>query len=433
MQIEHECPQCAAPVTLDETDTLFSCSFCRTRLFMQAADYFRYRIPPRDPFLEKVFYVPYWRFKGMHFLCKTSAIENGLVDKTFIAIEAPGLPPSLGIRPQTLKLKFAELVDGAHYIRPAIAFDRSLAEVQNKVEYQLARTRTSRIVRISEDNYDLIPDVNLEIKEEHTYHEAFVSDTLSLIYAPFYVRDDTVHDGVTGDILPAAAPTVFNTEMIESGWTMSFLPTLCPNCGWDTISGKDSCTVFCRNCSSAWLVTEGKLSPVVFATMRSVIPHGVPSLYLPFWRVLPDITGIKLDSYADFIRFTNIPRALKPALETKPFYLWLPAFKTAPSAFLKIARQLTVNSPEETDTVMPLATVAPVNLPLKDACEGVKTLMSDLTLRKKIFFPTLPNITARIRDASLVLVPFAENNQELVQLDMNFSLFKNTLRLGQGI
>ena len=82
---------------------------------------------------------------------------------------------------------------------------------------------------------------------------------------------------------------------------------------------------------------------------------------------------------------------------------------------------------------MPPATVAPVNLPLKDACEGVKTLMSDLTLRKKIFFPTLPNITAGIRDASLVLVPFAENNQELVQPDINFSLFKNTLRLGQGI
>ncbi len=140
-----------------------------------------------------------------------------------------------------------------------------------------------------------------------------------------------------------------------------------------------------------------------------------------------------LDSYADFIRFTNIPRALQPSWEDKPFYFWFPAFKTAPSAFLRIAKQLTIANPEGIDDKLPHGTVIPVNLALQDAFDSARTLIADLTLRKKVFFPTLENITTGIRDALLVLVPFTENNHELIQPDMNVSLFKNALKLGQNI
>lgn len=433
MQIEHECPQCGAPVTFDETDTLLSCSFCKTRLFMQAPDYFRYCLSPRDPFLEDVYYVPYWRFKGMRFLCKTSGVENGLVDKTFLAAQNTGLPPSLGIRPQSLKLRFAKPGKGAHYLKPAVAFDRSLAETKNTVEYELVRTPESRIVRVSEEDYDIVPDVRLEIKEERIYHETFIADTLSLIYAPFYVRNEKLHDAVTDDALGAAPAAVLEADTVKGGWQTEFLPTMCPNCGWDTISGRDSRTVFCKNCSRAWHVTDKGLSPAVFARLASRVPEGGPTMYLPFWRVSASVTGTVLDSYADFIKFTNIPRVPQPAWENKPFHFWFPAFKSTPPAFLRIARQLTIAGPEGTDELFPDAPVVPVNLPLQDAFDTAKTLIADLTLRKKTFLPTMENISIGIREALLVLVPFTESNQELIQSDMNFSLFKNALRLGQNI
>jgi hypothetical protein len=167
MQIEHECPQCGAPVILDETDTRLSCSFCKTKLFMQVPEYFRYCISPHDQFLEDVFFVPYWRFKGMRFLCNTSGIENGLVDKTFLAVKISGLPSSLGIRPQSLKLKLAKPGGSAHYLKPTMPFDPSLAQAKNTAEYELVRAPESRIVRISEDDYDIVPDVRLEIKEKN--------------------------------------------------------------------------------------------------------------------------------------------------------------------------------------------------------------------------------------------------------------------------
>lgn len=433
MQIEYECPQCGAPVVLDETDKLFSCAFCKTRLFIQAPDYFRYCISPYNPFLEDVFYVPYWRFKGMRFLCKTSGIENGLVDKTFLAIENPGLPSSLGIRPQSLKLTLAKPNRGAHYLKPKRAFDLSLAAAKNAVEYKLVRTPETRMVRISEDDYDIVPDVKLEIKEERTYHEAFIADTLSLIYVPFYVRNEKVHDGITDDILATAPAALIDADTVEDNWQMRFLPAMCPNCGRDTTSGPDSCTVFCANCSRAWNVTEKGLQPAEFARMTSRIPEGRSTLYLPFWRVSASMTGTALDTYANFIKFTNIPRVPQPAWENKPFHFWFPAFRSTPPTFLRIAKQLTVANPEGTDDVLPHASVAPVNLPLQDAFESAKTLIADLTLRKKTFLPAMENITTEIREALLVLVPFTEKNHELVQLDMNFGVFKNAIKLGQNI
>ncbi|MBP1749432.1 MAG: hypothetical protein H6Q52_1971 [Deltaproteobacteria bacterium] len=433
MQIEHECPQCGAPVVLDETDRLLSCSFCKTKLFMQVPDHFRYCLSPRDPFLEDVFYVPYWRFKGMRFLCKTSGIQNGLVDKTFLAIENSGFSSSLGLRTQSLKLKLAKPGNKKHFLKPTTPFDPLRAAAGNTVEYELVRTPETRIVKISEDDYDMVPDVRLEMKEERIFHEAFLADTLSLIYAPYYIYNEKVHDGVTNDVLGTAPGTIINADTVKDDWRISFLPTICPNCGWDTVSGRDSCTVFCMHCSRVWHVTEKGLFPAVFARMTSNISEGKSGLYLPFWRISVNMTGVKLGSYADFIRFTNIPRALQPAWEDKPFYFWFPAFKTAPSAFLRMAKQLTIANPEGMDDLLPRTSVIPVNLPLHDAFESARTLIADLTLRKKIFFPTLGSITTSIREALLVLIPFTENNHELIQPDMNFSLFKNAIKIGQNI
>jgi hypothetical protein len=433
MQIEHECPQCGAPVVLDETDTLFSCGFCKTKLFMQASDHFRYCISPRDPFLEDVFYVPYWRFKGMRFLCKTSGVESGLIDKTFLAADIPGIPQSLGLRVQSLKLKFAKPSENAHFLKPTTIFDLSLAAAKNTVEYDLVRTPETRIVRVSEDDYDTISDVRLEIREERIYQETFMADTVSIIYAPYYVRNDKVYDGVTDDGLGFEPGKILGAETIDGDWKTSFLPTICPNCGWDTISGRDSCIVFCAKCDRAWRVTEKGLSPSGFSRTASNTPDDESNIYLPFWRISVTMTGTRLDSYADFIRFTNFPRALQPAWEDKPFYFWLPAFKATPSAFLRTAKQLTIAGPEGTDNVLPHTEILPVNLPLEDAFGSTKTVISDLTMRKKIFLPTLPDITIAIKEASLVLVPFIENNQELIQPDTNFSLFKNAIKLAQNL
>ncbi|HAR49918.1 MAG TPA: hypothetical protein DCR81_07460, partial [Smithella sp.] len=53
-QIEQQCPQCGAPIILDEADRILSCKFCRTRVYLAAEDIFRFYIPPAEGLSETI-------------------------------------------------------------------------------------------------------------------------------------------------------------------------------------------------------------------------------------------------------------------------------------------------------------------------------------------------------------------------------------------
>jgi len=48
-----------------------------------------------------------------------------------------------------------------------------------------------------------------------------------------------------------------------------------------------------------------------------VIPDdsGGPQVGLPFWRIRAAVDGIPLDTFADYVRFCNLPRAVTRAME----------------------------------------------------------------------------------------------------------------------
>ena len=45
-EVELQCPQCGAPVTLEEADRILSCAFCRVRLIMIYPGYPQYYLEP---------------------------------------------------------------------------------------------------------------------------------------------------------------------------------------------------------------------------------------------------------------------------------------------------------------------------------------------------------------------------------------------------
>ncbi|MBI5582708.1 MAG: hypothetical protein HY892_02690, partial [Deltaproteobacteria bacterium] len=117
-QIEQGCPQCGAPVTLDETDRLLACPFCRTRLYLVPEGHFRYYIPPAAGAEGELFYIPYWRLRGSCFSVSASGVTNRFVDTSALAADLPNLPFSLGLRPQALKLRFVSPATEGRFIRP---------------------------------------------------------------------------------------------------------------------------------------------------------------------------------------------------------------------------------------------------------------------------------------------------------------------------
>jgi len=66
-KIEQQCPQCGAPIILDEADRILSCKFCRTRIYLATEDFFRFYLPPAEGIPENIYFIPYWRIKGLSF------------------------------------------------------------------------------------------------------------------------------------------------------------------------------------------------------------------------------------------------------------------------------------------------------------------------------------------------------------------------------
>jgi DNA-directed RNA polymerase subunit RPC12/RpoP len=107
-QIEQQCPQCGAPIIIDETDRILSCKFCRTRVYLATEDHLRFYIPPAEGIPETIYFIPYWRLRD--FLTpwkkRTSVFLIRYFDANFLSFDLSSLPYSLGLRPQAMKLKF---------------------------------------------------------------------------------------------------------------------------------------------------------------------------------------------------------------------------------------------------------------------------------------------------------------------------------------
>jgi DNA-directed RNA polymerase subunit RPC12/RpoP len=61
--VEQDCPQCGAPIELDETDHLMRCPYCQVKNFLFTPKYFRYLLPHKVN-QKEIIYAPYLRFKG---------------------------------------------------------------------------------------------------------------------------------------------------------------------------------------------------------------------------------------------------------------------------------------------------------------------------------------------------------------------------------
>lgn len=401
-QIEQGCPQCGAPVTLDETDRLLACPFCRTRLYLSAKDHFRYYIPPAAGAQGELIYIPYWRLRGSAFSATGAEVIHRFADTSALALNFPGLPSSLGLRPQVLKLRFASPEAAGRFIAPDLPRDAAV--------------------------------YGPESDPPGVFTRVFIGDTVSLIHAPLFLRGGTLFDAILErpvcpcgaderERLLAAPPAVPGK--------IRFVPTLCPRCGWDMEGERDSLVLICRNCNSAWDCPEETFTALEFTVMTPPPETGEISLYLPFWRMKPRVTGVELASYADLIRLANLPKAVTPAFEAAPLYCWSPAFKINPALYLRWARQMTLFQPlgEETDR-LPEAALYPATLPLREAAEGIIVTLAEMLANKRNLHPRLSGIQVAVDEYRLEYHPFVLNRNEFLHASLGVALDRTALAYG---
>ena len=280
--IEHQCPQCGAPAVLAETDRLFTCDFCRVRSYLYSRGVFRYLLPDKAPEGKTLYYIPYWRFKGMLFSCVPGGVRQKFIDVSYQALVSSQLPISLGFRSQTLKLRFISPESAGRFL----PINRSL----------------DQMMQIQEQNYS-------QPLPKPIYHQAHIGEHSSLIYAPFYV-EDCLYDAVLNE--PVGSRITDDVrQMLETaekpGWGLNFLPTLCPDCGWDLEGPRDTLVLLCRNCNSAWKAGNSHLKRLKFGHLTLNVDTDFPVLYLPFWRIKSDIMSLAPRSTPIWPRWPTCP------------------------------------------------------------------------------------------------------------------------------
>jgi hypothetical protein len=399
-QIEHQCPQCGAPALLEETDRLFACQYCRVNSYLMPDDFFRYVLPHATQTDQDLIYFPFWRFKGMLFFCGPSGITNRFVDVSHQAIETPQFPISVGVRSQAMKLRFLSADTKGRFLKPKLPFEQIAANFENR----FGKTVPKPIM-----------------------HHAHIGESLSLIYSPFYVKDK-LYDAIIDKPASTQAWEDFNIEDLDgvrSGWHIRFVSTLCPNCGWNLEGQRDSLVVLCKNCNSAWYPVRCKLKQLKFARIPKTDDN---TLYLPFWRLQADISGIDLQSYADLVRIANLPKAVQDGWQDIPFRFWIPAFKIRPQLFLRLASHITVSQPnEELIPELPAGRIYPITLPVKEAIESLMVTLADLMKPRRKMMERFHDIHVKALSFTLVFVPFNEEHHEFIHHEYQIAINKNII------
>ena len=410
-EIDYQCPQCGAPVTVEETVRLFGCPFCRVRLCFPPDDSLRCYLPPVADLPAEPIFVPYWRVKGMVFSCKEAGTEQLSLDASVLALKRRSFKPSLGIRPQAMRLKLFSPGTPGHPLKYDVPREDILAHVEEQLGSAIVPRQCGPV-----------------------FHKTFIGETISMIYTPVFVTDGVVYDAITKEPLQGTSRkdvSIDEPAGSKDEWGARFIPALCPDCGWNLAGEGDSVVLFCDHCSSAWKMTGAGLQRLDHAILEA---DGTADFYLPFWRVRAQVEGLELGSYADLVRLANLPKAARPEWSDKPFYFWVPAFKVRPDLFLRIARQTTISQPDERIAERTTgSSFYPATLADNEAAEFLTVIVGDMAAAKRKVLPRLGEIRIQMTESRLTYIPFISQLGELDNIQMRLSINKNALKYGRNL
>ncbi len=399
-QIEHPCPQCGAPVVLEETDRLIQCGFCRVKSYLTSRSVFHYLLPHRTIYRDLI-YFPYVRLRGTLFSCVPTGLKHRLIDVSMAGQANHHFPPSVGVRAQTQKLRFA--VSGT----PGKFLPSQLA-VSDAHQAALDRFGTG--------------------DTQKTFHEDLIGETMSVIYAPFFINGK-VFDAIVERAVSRVLPDGFESELgstEDSSWDVKFVPSVCPQCGWDLDGERDSLALLCGNCNTAWRSTDSSLEKLSVAVMPADFDAAA---HLPFWRIRARVSGIELATYADLAKAANMPRVEQPGWKTQEIFFWTPAFKVRPRSYLRLSSTLTLNQPtDEAAPGVPTGPIYPVTLPASEAVESIKVLLANILRPRDQMYPLLPKIQVEAAEQALVFLPFSEGHHEMQHTAYRLTIPKAVLR-----
>ncbi|MEJ5366237.1 MAG: hypothetical protein WHS86_14145 [Desulfosoma sp.] len=396
-------------MTLEDTDRLFQCPYCRIRLVLRSSPHWTYVLPAAEPYrFRPLVYVPYWRFRGLVFALDASDVTDRILDTSAPAVAASGLPPSLGLRPQAMALRFYDPNDPGTFLEPTVTLPSFLHSLGSGLRGRLKGAAAQ------------------------IYSQAFIGESVSVIYTPFFEQEGRLCDAVTGRALgPWPDGLAREATVSKAHSRILFVPTLCPDCGGDLDGERDAVVLRCRTCGGFW-ETSGSSFHRVEATFCPAA--GGEAVWIPFWELEAACHGFSLETFGDFVSLARIPTHLVPQKAARPFRFRIPAFKVAPRFFLRLARAATIG---QTDTpaseALPDAPLYPVTLPSVEAFQACPILLGAASPAKEELFPKIRQGRMAFHGKRLGYLPLRRLSAEWVLDAFGFTLPLNALRWGRTL
>ncbi len=401
LTVDCQCPQCGAALPLAEGQRFLVCEFCGAGNFLTNRD-LPWLVMPENVKGDQTVFVPYLRCRGPLFTCADSRMAFRVIDASTCTADLPGIPFSLGIRPQAVKLTFPD---------PRSIGQRLASEGKTTAHLMTMITRGHGR------------------RGKRQLHQALIGEVMSMVYLPLVIRGNEVRDGSSGSEMAVKPEDIDLPRETSPPWAPIFHAAICPGCGWDLNGDETSQVMFCPNCATAWTGGGDNFTRVEVEVMAS---ENKAALFLPFWEVgftLPDdhiLTAAALEHF-----LLSPARGLKddrrrPAVIT-------PGFKIKPKDFLRLSVQLSHARPEAgADRALPDA-IHPTSLAAAESVQAVRTILAARATVKKDFFPRLNGLKPVIHSLKLLLIPFTDRGYNLIQEEYDISINRQALRLGRLI
>jgi hypothetical protein len=349
---------------------------------------------------DQVFF-PYWRLKGTLYTSGHSGTEHRFIDLSRQALESEYFPASIGFRSQALKLKFALPETGGTFIKQVILPEEVIRSIRKVFSPQI---------------------------EKKTGIQAFTGKTASIIYAPFHVIGGKLYDSILGTPALPNPSGDFDINIYPAekpDWPITFIPAICPDCGWDLAGERDSLALLCGNCDSAWHTRDKRLAKI---NVGYIPGESDDNLFLPFWMIKAGISGIDSGLHPGLIK-QNRPRDPdRRLMDNSNRIFWIPAFKIRAHHFLRIAKQMTFVQPShEVAQKAPDGTIHPVTLPIAEAIDSIKIIISDFIKIDTDLLSLLLDAVIIPESFHLVYIPFKTDYHDLINEKYHIALNNNVL------
>lgn len=346
-----------------------------------------------------ILYVPYWRFKGLMVACVSDEIQHRLMDLSLLALKSDFFPNSVGLRSQTLKLKFVSPDIQGNFLHPTLPAKSAVNHFQSRFDQEMP---------------------------EPVFLRETIGESLSLIYSPVFM-DRNLYDAVLNQPVTLSRfneRTLLDLPLKNMTWKLDFLATLCPDCGWNLTGEKNARVLACRNCNTLWMPVEKTFQKIPFAFES---PEDEEDLYFPFWVVKAEVSGLQLETLADMARAANLPAVIPEEWQHQGFQFRVPAFRLRPGTFLRVSSAATLCR-SLAHPVKSLPGTRPyhaVNVSIQEALKSLKPILADFVKPREKIFPMLEQIKILPKSFTLVFLAFRDTGYEYLHPKHHLSITKN--------